>query len=129
MSKPYRIQVFGKPGCRKCSVLNQRLDKLLAAPEWQDFEKEYCDLETEEGLVAFCEAEVLNPQRVPAMRCLRRNDSGAFAPAASSTDGAEKVFGKSHLFGVAGLQTDYSGTGRGILSPKMIQAVLEEARD
>ena len=46
MSKPFRVQVFGKAGCDKCRTLNQRLDKLLATEEWSQFDKQYCDVET-----------------------------------------------------------------------------------
>ncbi|MCC7300990.1 MAG: hypothetical protein IT583_07920, partial [Verrucomicrobia bacterium] len=61
MQKPYKIKVFGKEGCAKCKMLNQRLDKLLEEKEWSDFEKEYCDVETVDGLVAFASAECINP--------------------------------------------------------------------
>ena len=27
---PLTVHVFGKPGCAKCSMLNRRLDKMLA---------------------------------------------------------------------------------------------------
>ena len=66
MSK-FVVKVFGKPGCDKCKVLNRRLDSLFAKEEWQDFRKVYCDVETEEGLVEFCNVECINPQRIPAM--------------------------------------------------------------
>ena len=55
-SKPYRVEVFGKAGCDKCAVLNQRLDKLLGEETWQSFEKVYRDVLTEDGLVEFSEA-------------------------------------------------------------------------
>ena len=34
---------------------------------------------------------------------------------------------KSRLYQFVGLQTDYSEAGKGVISPKMIQAVLAEA--
>ena len=67
MGAKYQIRVFGKQGCDKCHTLNQRLDKLLAKEEYGAFEKLYCDVETIDGLVAFAEAECINPARIPAM--------------------------------------------------------------
>jgi hypothetical protein len=130
MAKPLRILVFGKPGCDKCKVLNQRLDNLLDKPEWQDFEKRYCDLSTEEGLVQFAEAECVNPQQIPAFLVTRRDPSGGtYAPVPNRRPGVvEEVYGKSKLYQFLGLRTDYSETGRGLISPQMITAVLDEAR-
>ncbi len=130
MAKPIRILVFGKPGCDKCKILNQRLDNLLEQPEWQDFEKHYCDVSTEEGLVAFAGAECINPQQIPALLVTRRDPSGGFyIPIPNPRPGVvEEVFGKSKLYPFLGLRTDYSETGRGVISPQMITAVLDEAR-
>lgn len=130
MSKTYKIQVFGKEGCTKCKTLNQRLDKLLAEEQWSDFEKEYCDVETVDGLVAFASAECINPQRIPAMLVTcRDSETGRYRPVpVCDPTPHDKVCGKSKLYQYAGLQTDYSDAGKGIISPKMIAAVLEEAR-
>ncbi|MGE4488628.1 MAG: hypothetical protein AB7E95_03680 [Kiritimatiellales bacterium] len=129
MTKPYKIQVFGKQGCAKCKTLNQRLDKLLADKEWSEFEKEYCDVETVEGLVAFASAECINPQRIPAMLITRRQEeTGRYMPVPTRDPVPhDDVCGKSKLYQYVGLQTDYSDEGKGIISPKMITAVLEEA--
>ena len=62
-----KVLVFGKKGCQKCTVLNQRLDKLLAKEDYKGFEKLYRDVETVDGLIDFCEAECLNPSKIPAM--------------------------------------------------------------
>ena len=129
MTKTFKIQVFGKPGCAKCKMLNQRLDKLLEENEWSDFEKEYCDVETVDGLVAFSSAECVNPQRIPAMLITRRDEAGRYVPVQTrEPKPRDEVCGKSKLYQYVGLQTDYSDEGKGIISPKMITAVLEEAR-
>ena len=79
MTKPYRILVFGKTTCEKCKVLQTRLDNLVASPEWQDFEKVYCDVETEDGLVEFCRTGCINPHRIPAFVVQRRSQqTGAY---------------------------------------------------
>lgn len=122
--KTYQIHVFGKPGCAKCHTLQGRLDDLLQEEEWSDFEKVYHDLETEDGLVAFCEAECLNPQRVPAFYVAKDG-----APLANPAPGeSDAVLGHSALYTLVGLETDYSPTGRGVLTPKMIEATLRRAK-
>ena len=129
MTKPYKIKVFGKPGCDKCKTLNQRLDKLLADKKWVAFEKEYCDVETVDGLVAFASAECINPQRIPAMLITRKDETtGRYDPVPTRDPKPEdEICGKSKLYQYVGLQTDYTPAGKGIISPKMITSVLEEA--
>jgi hypothetical protein len=129
MSKPYQVRVFGKRGCDKCHVLNERLDKLLAREEWAAFEKRYLDVETEEGIIAFCEAECINPQRIPAVLVTRKDeDSGMYDPVPNPRPGqADDVCGPSRLYQYLGLQTDYSDRGRGVITPRMLTAVLKEA--
>lgn len=130
MEKTYKIQVFGKPGCDKCKTLNQRLDKILKKDEWSDFGKEYCDMETVDGLIAFASAECINPQRIPALIVTRKQDATArYAPVAvrNPQQTPDPVCGKAKLYQYVGMQTDYSAAGKGIISPKMITAILKEA--
>lgn len=129
MASKYQIKVFGKKGCDKCHTLNQRLDKLLAKDQYGDFEKLYCDVETIDGLVAFSEAECINPSRIPAMIVTEWDaESDDYVPVCTKEPGApDKVCKKSKLYQYLGLQTDYSDVGKGVISPKMIQSVLAEA--
>jgi len=129
MAAQFQIQVFGKQGCDKCRTLNQRLDKLLEKEEYNIFEKQYCDVETIDGLVAFSEAECINPSRIPAMLITRWDDeTGEFIPVQTKAPGApDTLCKKARLYQYVGLQTDYSETGKGIISPKMIASVLAEA--
>lgn len=130
MSKTYQIHVFGKPGCAKCHTLNGRLDDLLQDEEWTDFEKVYHDLETEAGLVDFCDAECLNPQRVPGFYVSKANpDTGEQAPLSNPMAGdPECPGGSSALYSWVGMQTDYSSVGRGVITPRMIESVLGQAK-
>lgn len=130
MEKEFRILVFGKTGCQKCDMLKRRLDKMLTEEAWQGFEKQYCDLGTVDGLVSFCKSECLNPSRIPAMLVTRRNPaSGEFEPVENPTPGVkDEICGKSRLYQYVGLQTDYSDTGKGVITPRMITCVLEQAR-
>jgi hypothetical protein len=130
MSAKYQIRVFGKQGCDKCHTLNQRLDKLLTADDNVDFEKCYFDVETIDGLVAFAEAECINPSRIPAMLVTEWNEERAdYVPLSTKAPGAkDAVCKKSKLYQYVGLQTDYSETGKGLITPKMIKSVLAEAQ-
>ena len=122
--KAFRVLVFGKTGCEKCKVLNKRLDDLLGKPEWADFEKQYCDVETEDGLVAFCRAECVNPNRIPALVVARVHpENGGHEYLPNPEPGTEKGL----LYSVLGIQTDYSGSG--VIPPKLIASVLAKARE
>ena len=128
MAKSYQIKVFGKQGCDKCHTLNQRLDKLLGKEEYADFAKLYCDVESIDGLVAFSEAECINPSRIPAMLVSEWSET-EYVPVQTSEPGAkDTVCKKAKLYQYVGLQTDYSDSGKGVISPKMIESVLAEAR-
>lgn len=128
--KAFRVTVFGKAGCEKCRVLNKRLDELFAKPEWSEFEKVYCDVETEDGLVPFCRAECISPNRVPAMLVARWNPERSLYEnmPTSCPDKEDPVLKKSRLYSYLGLQTDYSATGQGVITPKMLTSLLQEAR-
>ena len=128
MAAKYQIRVFGKKGCDKCHTLSQRLDKLLAKDGYDTFEKLYCDVETIDGLVAFAEAECINPSRIPAMLVTAWNEEeGDYEPIPVKVPGAEdSICRQARLYHYLGLQTDYSEVGKGVISPRMIQAVLDE---
>ena len=128
MDRPYQVVVFGKVGCDKCKVLQKRVDDLVAKPEWADFEKAYFDVETVDGLVEFCKAECLNPQRLPAMLVRRVTESGAKAIPVEPSAVPDPVLGQTRLYHILGLQTDYSETGSGLITPQMLEAVLGEAQ-
>ncbi|MBN1269369.1 MAG: hypothetical protein JXB04_07270 [Kiritimatiellae bacterium] len=130
MARKFRVTVFGKAGCEKCKVLTHRLDAMLTQDEWADFERAYADLDTEDGLLDFCKAECINPQRVPAFIVSRLNpDTGGYDLLPNPSPGARDVEGSSaRLYHLLGLQTDYSERGKGVISPRMIRAVFEEAR-
>lgn len=131
MAAKYQIRVFGKQGCDKSHALNQRLDKLLTKEGFDAFEKLYCDVETIDGIVAFAEAECINPSRIPALLVTQWNEeAGDFEPVSVKESGAaDAVFTKARLYQYLGLQTDYSDVGKGVISPKMIQTILEEVSE
>lgn len=128
--KQFQVMVFGKAGCDKCAVLEKRIDGLLEKSEWSDFEKLKLDAESEDGLVEFCQCECVNPQRIPAFVVRRWNPlNHRYEPVRNAEPSAQdEVCGSSKLYTFLGIQTDYTESGKGIISPKMITSVLEEAR-
>lgn len=126
--KRFQIQVFGKPGCPKCTTLKGRIDRMLAKKEWSDFTRVEHDLHTEQGLVEFCLLECINPQRIPAFVVGRYDETASkYVPLMNpDPDQPDPVCGNAKLYTYLGLQTDYSGDG--ILKPKMITAVLRQAQ-
>jgi hypothetical protein len=129
MSAQFQIQVFGKEGCDKCTVLNRRIDSTLQKDKWKDFEKLYLDVETEDGIVAFARAECINPQRIPAFLVTRYNvSSGHYEPIPyNGHEELDSPTRKTRLYSYLGCQTDYSPDNNGVINPKSIKKVMEEA--
>ncbi len=122
------VNVFGKAGCAKCTMLNRRLDKLLGEERYAGFQKKYHDVMTEAGLVPFCMAQCLNPSRIPAMLISRvRQDGGEEYLANPDAESKDALCGDSKLYQYLGLQTDYSEEGKGIITPEMLESILERA--
>lgn len=127
--QPLIVHVFGKKTCAKCALLNKRLDDILTKDPWTGhFIKVYNDLETEDGLTNFCLAQCINPNRVPAMVIARltNNDEPDYLPN-PKPDSPNPVCKKAALYTCLGIQTDYSAEGKGLITPRMIQDVLNTA--
>ena len=119
-----QIEVFGKPGCGKCAMLNRRIDELLTKePYASHYEKVYNSLGTEEGLVKFALAQCINPNRIPSM-VLAKNGEYIENPTPEVPDPVCKA---SKLYDYIGIQTDYSSDGgKGVITPAMIQSILDQ---
>ena len=124
--KRFQVAVFGKQGCDKCKVLKNRLKKILAADPYGDFELIYYDLGTIEGLVRFCQCEMLNPQRIPSFLIFEKEDRSGITslrPLGYREEMSDP--GGEPLDTFMGLETDYTSTGT--LTPGMIRELLEKA--
>ena len=118
------VHVFGKGhGCSKCDILKKRLHDILEQPEYRGkVEFAFSDVLTEDGLVDFLKAEVLNPNRIPAI--LMQYDTGEFIFQDHDKLGMDQY--KASCTGhVMGLQTDYSNGGT--ISPNAIKGLLDRA--
>lgn len=131
MPKKFRIEVFGKPGCAKCALLNKRLDQMLAENRWKDFEKCYHNVETVDGLVAFAQTECMNPSRIPGFVIRVWNEERqTYDFVAQKSEPVQQGKKPNNFLSVyLGVETDYSEDGKGLLSPNLIQAVLQTAVD
>ena len=127
MSKNYRITLFGKKGCDKCKVLKERIDKLVEQDDWKDFEKEYLDVESVDGLVSFVKMEVLNPLRIPSFIVKKLNLATNEYQALVNPE-ADNCSALSKPFRYVGIETDYSEKGHGIITPQMITKALSQAK-
>jgi len=125
--KKFIVNVFGKEGCAKCSMLNRRIDKLLTEEKYSCFVKRYNDVLTEDGMVKFCLAQCLNPNRIPAMVISTVGADGKEHYMDNDDHSPSDVYKRSKLYQYLGVQTDYSAEGNGIIPPEMIEAVLKEA--
>jgi hypothetical protein len=114
--------VFGKGhGCSKCTVLKSRLSRILEAEKYGDVTMKFEDVLTEPGMVEFLKAEVLNPNRIPAL-LMRDAETGEWLDA----QGCGNVHDPKSTGHILGIQTDYN-TGGGLISPQMIEEVLDRA--
>ena len=118
--------VFGKHGCAKCAVLRRRLDRALQDPRYAGVSVEYHDVLTLDGIVAFCKADTLNPNRIPALLMARDGryvqSDAQFAPPEDLS-----VYAPSCTFQHVGVQTDYDGPSRGVITEDMIRRTLDRA--
>ena len=124
--KRFQVAVFGKQGCDKCRLLKNRLEKILAEKTYADFEMIYYDLGTVEGLVRFCQCEMLNPQRIPSFMVFEKEDrpgTTALRQLSCRVEMSDLVDEDLDIF--MGLETDYTSTGT--LKPVMIRRILDSA--
>lgn len=123
------VMVFGKAGCDKCKALLRRVGQLAEQPAWSEIQVRYLDVDTEEGLVEFCRMECLNPQRLPSLVVCSVGPDGTATPIPAVPSAApDPLLGTCRLYHIVGLQTDYPPRGRGVITPAMIVAILEQAR-
>lgn len=122
--KRFQVALFGKEGCDKCEVLKKRLDKILQEKPYEEFEFVYCDLGTVEGLVRFCRSDVLNPQRIPSFMVFHKETDQEEADP-DPLRCRREISAEEEIETFLALETDYKTTG--IISPKMIKNVLDQA--
>lgn len=126
------IHVFGKEGCTKCAAMKRRVAQRLEKPEFAHCRMEYHDVLTEEGLLVFCKAMCLNPNRIPAL--LISDDNGKYIRRKGTwSDKPDSVHPERYKFAMGatypylGIQTDYD-EGGGLVRPEAIERLMEEGQ-
>ena len=124
--------VFGKEGCTKCAALKRRLERLLGKPEYSMITMKYHDVMTLDGIVDFCKAECLNPNRIPAL--LLENDGKYVEIPECVWDELDKDaelknsrFDPGVTYPYVGVQTNYDDTG--VIPEDVIKNVLDTAKN
>lgn len=126
--RKYFVNVFGKQGCAKCDLMKKRLAVLLERPEYRLFELRYYDIRTDPGIVAFCNADCVNPNRIPALLIsgVRNGTDAYLQDPRQFEDITDAAFESGTTYQHIGLQTDYDNGG-GVVTPAMLQGVLDKA--
>jgi len=123
--KRFQVAVFGKQGCEKCEVLKKRLNKILEEKEFSGFESSYYDLGTVDGLVRFCQCEILNPQRIPSFMVYEYH-AGEGGAKTIPVRQVRKISERDSVETFLALETNYGSTG--VITPQDIRQVLDIAR-
>lgn len=78
--KPYLIVLYGKNDCALCARLREEVEMVLKDEAFRrDFDLDYQNLSTAEGMVAYAKSETVNGQRIPALQIMKFNHAdGAY---------------------------------------------------
>lgn len=75
--KPYLIVLYGKNDCALCARLREEVEMVLKDEAFRrDFDLDYQNLSTAEGMVAYAKSETVNGQRIPAIQIMKFNHAG-----------------------------------------------------
>lgn len=73
--KKYLLVIYGKNGCERCIKLKKDVSLILEQSGIaDDFEMDYQNLSTIEGMQAYALAETVNGQRLPAMQIMKYSE-------------------------------------------------------
>ncbi len=73
--KKYLVVIYGKNGCEKCVRLKKEVSQILEEDNsLNDFDMDYQNLSTIEGMQAYALAETVNGQRIPALQIMKYSE-------------------------------------------------------
>lgn len=73
--KKYLIVIYGKDGCEKCVRLKNEVSLILGEDNsLNDFDMDYQNLSTIEGMQAYALSETVNGQRIPALQIMKYSE-------------------------------------------------------
>ena len=127
--KPYLVVIYGKNGCDRCARLLHDVKSILCDSGLDDeFDLDYQNLSTVDGMIAYAVSETVNGQRLPALQIMKyENVSGSYVKIPDTRPGVS-FRGGSEFFEPVYLQiqTDYSSAG-GPIGKDEILELLETA--
>jgi len=122
------VNIFGNADNGKYKMLNRHVDKLLQKPEYVGIEKQFNDMETEPAVVKFCKVSCMNPSNLPALLMSVVDETGnEFFMPNPEPDKKDDVCKTQKLYQYLGLQTDYTGETKGVISGAMIESIFKIA--
>ena len=110
--KKYLMVIYGKNGCEKCVKLKNDVSMLLEqGSAADDFDMDYQNLSTIEGMQAYALAETVNGQRLPALQVMKYSEerNSYVKIPYPSTAGYTGTEIKPYYLQI---ETDYSGDNR-----------------
>lgn len=123
----YLIVIYGKNGCEKCARLKNEVSMILEEDNGlNDFDMDYQNLSTVEGMQAYALSETVNGQRLPALQIMKysaEKKSYIKIPFPGSGKGADT---RPFLYYLQ-LETDYSSDNASI-TPDKVRELMSVAQ-
>ena len=117
--KKYLIVIYGKDGCEKCARLKKEVSLLLEEDNsMNDFDMDYQNLSTIEGMQAYALAETVNGQRIPALQIMKYSEEKESYVKIPYPGNGKDSDDKPFMYYLQ-LETDYSSDNASISTDKI----------
>ena len=125
--KKYLIVIYGKNGCDKCVRLKKEVSLILEDDNGSnDFDMDYQNLSTIEGMQAYALAETVNGQRIPALQIMKYSEEKE-SYVKIPYPGTGKDFEAKPFLYYLQLETDYSSDDA-YIDPDKIKELMSMAQ-
>ncbi len=125
--KKYLVVIYGKNGCEKCVRLKKEVSQILEEDNsLNDFDMDYQNLSTIEGMQAYALAETVNGQRIPALQIMKYSENKKSYVKIPYPGNGKDSDAKPFLYYLQ-LETDYSSDDAGI-DPERIKKIMSMAQ-
>jgi hypothetical protein len=122
----FLIVIYGKDGCDKCVRLKNNVSSILEENNGlNNFDMDYQNLSTIEGMQAYALAETVNGQRIPALQIMKYSEEKK-SYVKIPYPGAAKGSAAKPFFYYLQLETDYSSNDSSI-EPNRIKELMSLA--
>ncbi len=125
--KKYLVVIYGKNGCEKCVRLKKEVSQILEEDNsLNDFDMDYQNLSTIEGMQAYALAETVNGQRIPALQVMKYSENKKSYVKIPYPGNGKDSDAKPFLYYLQ-LETGYSADEAGI-DPERIKKIMSMAQ-